>query len=194
MDRKLPIYTLVLNEDGEDSGIDFVALVDAPAIERNWFAFKEEKPFKFVTNEERKIVTGALMIADLPIYRRDNELGEYYVVFDKSQIETMVQRFMKKGFQNNVNEMHDASKKVEGVSMFESFIVDSERGVSAPRGFEGVPEGSWFGSYKVDNEEIWGKVKSGEFMGFSVEGMFKPVPQEETLESEILNIIKDIQE
>jgi len=194
MDRKLPIYTLVLNEDGEDSGVDYVALVDQPAIERNWFAFKEDKKFSFKADEERKIITGALMIADLPIYRRDAELGEYYVVFDKAQIETMVQKFMKKGFQNNVNEMHDASKKVEGVSMFESFIVDSDRGIAAPRGFEGVPEGSWFGSYKVDNEDIWNKVKSGEFMGFSVEGMFKPVPMEKTLESEIIDIIKEIQE
>jgi hypothetical protein len=193
MNKKLPIYTLVIKEDNEDSGVDFVALVDQPAIERNWFAFKEEKPFTFQADEERKIITGALMIADLPIYRRDNELGEYYVVFDKSQIETMVQKFMRKGFQNNVNEMHDHNKKVEGVSMFESFIVDSQRGISAPRGFEGVPEGSWFGSYKVDNEEVWNKVKQGEFMGFSVEGMFKPVPQEKTLESEILDIIKEIQ-
>ena len=193
MNKKLPIYTLVIKEDNEDSGVDFVALVDQPAIERNWFAFKEEKPFTFQADEERKIITGALMIADLPIYRRDNELGEYYVVFDKSQIETMVQKFMRKGFQNNVNEMHDPNKKVEGVSMFESFIVDSQRGISAPRGFEGVPEGSWFGSYKVDNEEVWNKVKQGEFMGFSVEGMFKPVPQEKTLESEILDIIKEIQ-
>lgn len=194
MNKKLPIYTLVIKEDSEDSGVDFVALVDQPAIERNWFAFKDEKPFTFQADEERKIITGALMIADLPIYRRDNELGEYYVVFDKSQIETMVQKFMRKGFQNNVNEMHDPNKKVEGVSMFESFIVDSQRGISAPKGFEGVPEGSWFGSYKVDNEEVWNKVKMGEFMGFSVEGMFKPVPQEKTLESEILDIIKEIQE
>jgi hypothetical protein len=191
MDRKLPIYTLVLTEDLEDSGINYVALVDEPAIERNWFAFNKE--FKFKADLERKIITGCLMIADLPIYRRSEKMGEFYVIFDKMQIELMVQKFMKLGFQNNVNENHEASKKVEGVTMFESFIVDNQRGIKAPVGFENITEGSWFGSYKVENEDIWNKVKDGSFMGFSVEGMFDLVPQKKTLESEILEIIESIQ-
>ena len=193
MDKKLPIYTLVLKEGQDDSGVNYVALVDEPAIERNWFAFNQHKEFKFKADEERKIITGCLMIADLPIYRRSESMGEFYVVFDKSQIEQMVQRFMKLGYQSNVNEMHDANKIVEGVTMFESFIVDSQRGIKAPNGFEGVTEGSWFGSYKVDNPEIWAKVKDGSFMGFSVEGMFDLVPQKPTLESKIIEIIEGIQ-
>jgi hypothetical protein len=191
MDRKLPIYTLVLKDDLEESGVNYVALVDEPAIERNWFAFNKE--FKFKADEERKIITGALMIADLPIYRRSEAMGEFYVVFNKAQIELMVQKFMRLGYQNNVNEQHEASKKVEGVTMFESFIVDSQRGIKAPTGFENITEGSWFGSYKVDNELIWAKVKDGSFMGFSVEGMFDLVPQKPTLESQILDIIENIQ-
>lgn len=193
MDRKLPIYTLVLNEDEENAGLEAVALVDQPAIERNWFAFNEQKKFTFKADEERRIITGALMIADLPIFRTSKEMGDFYVVFDKQQIELLVQKYFRLGLVNNVNEMHDPNKKVDGVTMFESFIVDTQRGIKPPNGFEGVPEGSWFGSYKVDNEEIWNKVKSGEFLGFSVEGMFKPVPQKKTLESEILEIIESIQ-
>ena len=190
-DRKLPIYTLVLKDDTEESGVNYVALVDEPAIERNWFAFKKE--FKFAVDQERKIITGCLMVADLPIYRRSEAMGEFYVVFDKAQIEQMVQKFMKMGYQSNVNEMHDPSKTVQGVTMFESFIVDSQRGIKAPNGFEGITEGSWFGSYKVDNAEIWAKVKDGSFMGFSVEGMFDLVPQKPTLESKIIDIIDSIQ-
>lgn len=190
MDRKLPIYTLVLKEDAEDSGVNYVALVDEPAIERNWFAFNKE--FKFKADEERKIITGALMIADLPIYRRNKELGEFYVIFSKAQIELMVQKFMRLGFQNNVNEMHEPSKKVDGVTMFESFIVDNQRGIKPPTGFENVTEGSWFGSYKVENDEVWNKVKDGTFMGFSVEGFFETVPQKPSLESEIIKIIEEI--
>jgi hypothetical protein len=191
MDKKLPVYTLVLKDDVEDSGVNYVALVDEPAIERNWFAFNKE--FKFKADEERKIITGALMIADLPIYRRSEAMGEFYVIFDKAQIEMMVQKFMRLGFQNNVNEQHDPSKILEGVTMFESFIVDNQRGIKPPNGFEGVTEGSWFGSYKVDNPEVWAKVKDGSFMGFSVEGMFDLVPQKPTLESKIIDIIKEIQ-
>lgn len=189
-DRKLPIYTLVLKDESDESGVNYVALVDQPAIERNFFAFNRE--FKFTADAERRIVTGALMIADLPIYRRNESMGEFYVVFDKAQIELMVQKFMKKGYQNNVNLMHDGNQIVDGVSMFESFIVDKQRGIAPPKGFENITEGSWFGSYKVDNEEIWNQIKDGSFQGFSVEGMFDLVPQKASLESQIIEIIDSI--
>lgn len=123
-----------------------------------------------VQDEEQKIVSGPLMIADLPIYRRDEE-GEYYVMFTKDQIKKIVQRFFKKGYQAKVNIEH--GKPAQGVYMFESYIIDRERGVNPPKGFEDVANGSWFGSFKVENESLWSKVKDGTFKGFSVEGLFK---------------------
>jgi len=109
---------------------------------------------RFAADKERKIITGALMIADMPIYRRNEKMGEFYVVFDKGQIEKIAQRFMRNGYNDNVNKMHDSKDIVDGVYMYESFITDSQRGILAPRGFENTPEGTWFGSYKVDNKEI----------------------------------------
>lgn len=182
---------MVLKEDSEDSGVNFVALVDEPAIERNWFKFNKQMTFK--ADYDRKIITGALMVADLPIYRRSEEMGEFYVVFDKAQIELMAQKFMKRGYQSNFNLMHDEDMQVDGVTMFESFIVDKERGIAAPKGFEDIPEGSWFGSCKVENEGVWAKIKAGEFLGFSVEGMFDLVPQKPELEQKIIDIIDSIQ-
>lgn len=190
-DRKLPVYTLVMKDESDESGVNYVALVDQPAIERNFFAFNKE--MRFSADEERKIVTGALIIADLPIYRRNESMGEFYVVFDKAQIELMVQKFMRNGYQSNVNLMHDSNEKVDGVTMFESFIVDSKRGIYPPKNFENITEGSWFGSFKVDNESVWQEIKAGTFKGFSVEGMFDLVPQKATLESQIIDIIDSIQ-
>jgi hypothetical protein len=189
MENKLPVYELEISDD-ENKAVNFVALVDNPAIERNFFAFNNQ--FKFVADKERRIITGALMTADLPIYRRNDKMGEFYVIFRKEQIEKIVQKFFAKGFNNNVNEMHNPAKVVDGVVMFESFISDKQRGVLAPKGFEDMPEGSWFGSYFVENEEVWNKVKEGTFQGFSVEGDFDIVPKEETLESKILEIVKKI--
>jgi hypothetical protein len=81
----------------------------------------------------------------------------------------------------------------DGVYMFESFLIDKSR-MSNPKGFEDLPDGSWFGSYKVDNEDIWAKIKSGEFKGFSVEGDFIPKEMnkvsEEALISQITAIIQ----
>lgn len=190
MEKKiLPIYKMTINEDDESS-VSYVALVDHPATERNWFAFN--KQMKFKADAERKIITGALMIADLPIYRSTKEMGEFYVVFDKTQIEKIVQKFFRQGNTSNVNMMHDATKQVDGVYMFESFIIDKSRGINVPDGFDGITEGSWMGSYKVDNDEVWTSVVNGTFQGYSVEGMFDMEIQKKSIEQEIIDTIDEI--
>jgi len=172
----LPLYKLVI--DDENAGVDFIALVDNPAIEINWLAFDKSKEIKFVAKEDRKIISGPLMLAETPIYRRDAG-GEYNVVFDAQTIEKIAQRYFKNQFTSNINEMHDPKKKVEGVHMFESFIIDESRGIRTPEGFDKLPEGSWFGSFKVDNQEVWDDfIKTGIFKGFSVEGVFNYEPIE----------------
>jgi phage head maturation protease len=63
------------------------------------------------------------------------------------------------------------------------------------KGFEDAPEGSWFGSFKVDSDDAWEKVKSGEVKGFSVEGVFEYAKQknkdQQLLES-IYNILSSV--
>ena len=121
------------------------------------------------------LITGALMIADLPIYRNTPEMGEFMVKFDAQTIEQIVQKFFKGKKTGNVNEMHD--DPLDGIYMYESFITDKSRGISAPKGFKDIADGSWFGSYKVDNQEVWDNfIKTGEFKGFSVEGLFDLTP------------------
>jgi len=124
-----------------------------------------------IQNEEERIISGPLMLADTPIYRNDDN-GEYYVVFTKETIKKIAQRFFKKGYQSNVNLMHEQGNLTEGLTMFESWIKDDKRGIKAMKGFEDVPDGSWFGSFKVDNDEVWQMVKDGKVRGFSVEGQF----------------------
>jgi len=191
---KLPIYKIKINsDDGDESGVSFVALVTDPAIERNWMAYNDQLRFK--ADAERRIITGALMVADLPIYRRSETMGEFYVVFDKQEIEKIVQKFFRNGNTGNVNKMHEASQQVQGVYMYESFIIDSSRGIHVPDGFTGITEGSWMGSYKVDNEDIWQNfIKTGEFQGFSVEGLFDMEIQGRTIEQEILDTISEIEQ
>jgi len=150
-----------------------------------------------VQDEDQRIVSGPLMIADLPIYRKDEE-GEYYVMFTGEQIKKIVQRFFKKGYQAKVNIEH--GKKAEGVYMFESYIIDRERGVNPPTGFEDVADGSWFGSFKVENEKLWDQVKAGTFKGFSVEGLFRYekagmiVQKEEQIMAQIFKILAQVEQ
>ena len=128
---------------------------------------------EFAIIEDKQELFGAAMLADFPIFRRDEQLGEYNVVFDKATIYKIAQKFFEKGFNKNFNLMHDGNQKCENVYAFQSYIVDSEQGRPAPKGYEDAKDGSWFLGVKVNNPEVWAKVKSGEIKGFSVEGVFE---------------------
>ena len=196
MENIIPIYELQIEQnESSDVEVDFVALVDRPAIQRGFLAFKEARQNFVIQDEEQRIISGPLMLADTPIYRNDAIRGEYYVVFSADTIKQIAQKFFKKGYQNNVNLMHNSGDVQEGLTMFESWIVDKKRGIQPMVGFEDVPDGSWFGSYKVENDEAWNKVKSGEVLGFSVEGNFLYKEQEKmTPEEKMMNeIIKLLQ-
>ena len=196
MENIIPIYELQIEQnEGSDVEVDFVALVDRPAIQRGFLAFKEARQNFVIQDEEQRIISGPLMLADTPIYRNDAIRGEYYVVFSADTIKQIAQKFFKKGYQNNVNLMHNSGDVQEGLTMFESWIVDKKRGIQPMKGFEDVPDGSWFGSYKVENDDAWNKVKSGEVLGFSVEGNFLYKEQEQmTPEEKMMNeIIKLLQ-
>ena len=132
------------------------------------------------------------MLADTPIFRSDATYGDYYVAFSRDTILKIVQKFFKKGFQSNVNLMHNSNAAFEGVTLFESFISDTSRGILPMKGFEDAPEGSWFGSMIVDNDEAWAKVKNGEIMGFSVEGLFNYKPKEVNKIASMVDAIKKI--
>jgi hypothetical protein len=188
--KKLPVYKLVMNDELENSGVNMIALVDEPAIKTNWFAF--ENKIKFSADKKRQMVTMPIMIADLPIYRRDAERGEYYVVFDASQIEKIQQKFMKTNQLHNVNEMHDSDKKVGGVYLVNSFVTDKEMGIEAPKMFSDMPYGTWFGTYKIDNLDTWNKALQGEFNGVSVEFVGELVDEKLQMENKIKQLINEI--
>jgi hypothetical protein len=185
---KLPVYKLDINEWDEETGIEFVSLVESPAIQKDFLAFSETFIKFAIQDEEKRIVTGAAMIADLPIYRRDDIRGEYYVVFDQESIFKIAKKWARGNKYDAVN-THHRTPIMDGVSLFESYIIDRERGVMPPKGFEEVADGSWFVSYLVDNDDVWARVKEGEFKGFSVEGVFD-FPEEK--DEQILEALKEV--
>jgi hypothetical protein len=174
----MEIREFTIDEEGK-LGVSAVALVANPATQVQFQTFNESK--RIVFNEEQRIITGVAMVPDLPIYRRD-ESGEYYGKFSKDTIERIAINFFKNQLQNNVNKEHSQIDMLQGVHVFESFIVDSKRGVSAPEWQKDAIEGTWFLSYKVENDEVWNEAKKGTFKGFSVEGDFyiKPIDNKPT--------------
>jgi hypothetical protein len=161
-------------DDIELDRVEAIAFVDNPAIQRNWMAFNaDENKYQFKTaDEEKRIVAGPLMVADMPIYR-NFEGKEFFVKFSATTIEQIVNKFMKEGRINAFNKMHNEADKLDGVYLQQSFIIDSTKGINTPMGFEAMADGSWFGFVKIDNDQVWSDyVKTGQLKGFSVEGNF----------------------
>lgn len=190
---ELPYYLLSIDENEQsDSEVNYVAMVDKPAIKLLWQKFNEV-PQKFIADAEKRIVSGALMVADMPIYRNNEQFGEHYTIFNAEAIEKIAIKFYQKGFQSNVNLMHDEGMIVEGATMFESWIVNRALGKMPMKGYDEVADGSWFGSFKVNNDTVWNMVKDGTLKGFSVEGLFQYKPAKvEMSDEEVIDEIKKL--
>lgn len=168
--KGLPIYEISI--DGA-TGVYAVALVKRPAMLSTWQAFADqEQQMKFaVSDEEQHKVLAVLCRADFPIYRRSEEMGEFYVVFNKETIEEMTRRMLKNGFHEAINVEHDDDFFIDGVELSQIFIKNSVKGIN-PIGFEDIEEGSAFCEYKITAPEVWDAIKKGVFTGISLEGLF----------------------
>lgn len=196
MAKQLPIYEATI--ENMDDGMYTVSLVDYPAVESDFLYFKkDQKTLNFkVENEEKRVVTGVLMRADHPIYRIGNSGYEFYIKFSKETIEKMVEKWLENGLTNNVNLMHNPENYVKNVHLREVFIKNVDRGVN-PKGFESIEDGSLFGTYYVENDDVWQSIKNGEFKGFSIECLVSSyeveMDDDKQLLSDILDLMKKIE-
>ena len=190
MKKNIPTYYASVDEDG--TGMYVVSLVDEPAVEVGWQLFNSVQEMFKIEDADRQIITGVVMLAETPIYRRDRENGEYYIKYSKETIEKMVQKFFKNGYQENVDENHSFDL-IKGIELQQAFIKDAEKGI-APTGFDKVPDGSLFFTYKVTDAELWDKVKNGSWTGFSLAGAFSLVEMsaEDDITEEEFNEIMEL--
>lgn len=148
-----------------------IALVDRPAIESDFLAFSKKERFK-VISEDKRIISGYAMIAELPIERVDDQGNSFFVKFTADSIKNINKEFFKNSLTTQTNANHETGNFLDGVYVFESFLIDESRGIQEPKGYDKVTDGSWFVSMQVENDDVWESVKNGTFKGFSVEGVF----------------------
>lgn len=183
----LPVFDLTIEEDNIFSN---VSLVDFPAIQRDFIKFSEDTEIKFAVDEEKHIVNGPVLIPGQMIYRRQGN-REYYVRFSAEAIEEMALRFFKDHSNTNGNVMHQI--EVEGITYFESYILNKERNI-APVEFNDLPNGTWIMSAKIENEELWKLVKDGTIRGFSIDAVLTSTPAKDEIDTidDLIDYIKSI--
>ena len=154
---------------GIDSETYAISMVESPAIESDFVALsKEEEKRVFLESDERHMVYGAALIPDKDIYRNNGE-QEFYISFTKESIEKMSQDFMKNYRQNEVTLDHD--EMANDITITESWLVEDPYKDKANALGINVPKGTWMVGMKVNQIDVWDRVKSGELKGFSVESM-----------------------
>ena len=163
------IVELIIDEKDEASGIDAVSVVESPAIESDFIALKKHEVELKEIDAEKRILMGAALIPNKQIYRTNEKKEEYYIYFSEATIRKASELFFINSNQNNATLEHN--QKLEGMSVVESWIVEGSHDKSMNYGFN-FPKGTWVISMKVNNDEIWNKVKLGEIKGFSIEGYF----------------------
>jgi hypothetical protein len=190
--NELETFELFIDEAREEDGIEAISLVEFPAIEENFVALSKHKvEFKTVDSEKRVIV-GLALVPDKPIYRRSGD-KEYNIIFSKETVRKASELYLKRLKLNNATLEHD-EQMTSGVSVIESWIVeDPSKDKTALYGLNAV-EGAWAVTMKIDNDEVWKDVKSGKYLGLSIEGMFSDRAEdiEEVEANEILDQIKDM--
>ena len=182
----IPVYQAVISD--EETGMFKISLVDDPAVMSNFQAFDaERRPLLYaVQDEEKRLVRGCIMRADFPIYRRDSRMGEYYVIYKAEEIRKMAEKYLAESRQNDVNAMHQG-EDLPDIYMVQYFIKGD--GIQVD-GFDECAAGSLFGEFHVVNDDVWEEIKAGTYKGFSLEGVFDLVPEQDKDEiQEIVDIL-----
>ena len=190
------IVELLLDEESLQAGIQAISIVESPAIEEDFIALKEEERVELKTiDEDKRVLLGAALIPNKPIYRKSGE-DEYYIYFSQDTVRKASELFFINGNQNKATLEHQMD--ITGLSVVESWIIEGEQDKSKMYGMD-LPVGTWMVSMKVNNDDIWEKyVKEGRVNGFSIEGFFvdkveasKQEPEEVEAE-EKLTAIKEL--
>jgi hypothetical protein len=166
---KEQVFELTIDDEAVD-GVFAVSLVSEPAIEMNWVYFGKDVKFAAV-DTEKQMLMGPLLVPNKKILRVDGAGKPYYVFFTPETIQRLSQMYLEKKYTDNATLEHE--NKINGVHLVESWIVESSTKDKSSLYGLSLPVGSWAGTFKIDNPDIWNEfVKTGAVKGFSIEGMF----------------------
>lgn len=197
MIKENTLYEIRITEES-DSYVSAIALVDEPAIEKDFLAFekyrKENTKLYFkLDSVERKELIGPAMVPDILI-PRVTETGEWYdVTFSVEDIRNASQLYFKQNRSSNLNLNHNENEPAKDCFVYQSYIVDREKNIFPPIGMDELPNGTWIIGIKIDNDSIWEDVKNGKFKGFSVEGLFEMLEKVSGVEEALEHLSEDIE-
>ena len=166
--EELETIELFIDSEGE-GGINAISFVEFPAIEENFIALNEHKVEMKTIDEDKRLVVGLALVPNKLIYRR-NRGFEYNITFSEQTVRKASEKYLKSLKLHNTTVAHET--EVDGVFLTESWIVEDPKNDKTNIYGLNAPKGAWAVSMRVDNDDLWNRIKSGDYLGFSIEGMF----------------------
>lgn len=202
----LPTYKITIDEaynDGnEPLGVDAIAFTANPAVLVKGVAFKSQAKSHFADEKKYRITAPAMIPMD--IYRRDDDMGEYYVQFSKDEIDTIFKDFMLNLNNRNLFNLEHEGDKIVPAYILEAWLVDNPEADKAKSTFGiEVPKGTLMVTAQITDTDYYNKLVENGQVGFSIEGFLglklsnqiktnNMLPDgEHTLEDGTLIIVKD---
>jgi len=190
------IVELVIQDENQELAIDAISLVTSPAIEQDFVYFGKEKnnlTFAKVDEEKRMLISPAL-IPNKQIFRHNpNTNSDYYVYFSPDTVRKASELYLKHNNHHKATYQHQ--DRVSGVLTTESWIKEGDMDKSKMYGFD-LPNGTWFVKMRIDNDELWEKIKAGELKGLSIEGYFtdkmEMMAEKQPTDQDILEALNEI--
>lgn len=173
MENQLPRYKISLNPNDafgdEKLGMDAIAYTANPAIIAKGVYFNSNK--MLFKDELKMRVAAPALIPNLPIYRFDEEMGEYEVVFTEEVIEQLREDFMLNKGQSIFNLDHNPNEKAPSY-ILDSWITDEpEKDQSFLKYGIKLPKGSWFVvSQFTDRNYFQEEIINKDRAAYSIEG------------------------
>ena len=195
--KETKIVELIIQDDNQELAIDAISLVTSPAIEQDFVFFGKEKnnlTFAKIDEEKRMLISPAL-IPGKTIFRHDPQTSsDYFVFFSKATVRKASELYLKHNNHHKATYQHQ--DRISGILTVESWIIeDSKLDKSTLYGFS-LPVGTWMVKLKIDNDEIWSKIKDGELKGLSIEGYFtnkfEQMQKKEPTTEEVRTALKEL--
>ncbi|QDP49328.1 MAG: putative peptidase [Prokaryotic dsDNA virus sp.] len=190
------IKELIIANENEELAIDAISLVSSPAIEQDFVFFGKEKNNLTLAkvDEEKRMLVSPALIPNKQIFRYDpNTDSEYYVYFSPETVRKASELYLKHN--NHHKATYEHQDRVSGVLTVESWIKEGDMDKSKLYGYD-LPNGTWFVKMKINNDELWSRIKDGELKGLSIEGYFtdkmEKMAEKEPTDEEILSALNEI--
>ena len=174
-----------------------VVIVAQPTKKTERVAGETWQNMQFSMDDDKRIVSGPVMIPNKMILRKGKDGEPYYVYASRNTIRKVAEKFLKLSNHNNTDIQHDHNV-VQTNTLLETWISESKtHDKSYAMGFN-LPIGTWYVSYKINDDDTWNRIKAGELKGFSLAGDFitkitNAQQDQQTLES-IKRILNNVTE